>query len=152
MKSRVAMAIFGIVIIGGAAGAAGALSAPRAPATGTFVAQSDTPTATTAIATYTPMPTDTRAVPTPTRTRVPPTATPLGFFSHGGTITNMDTVAQTFTLNRTGGPYTVNWAGATCRSSTEATIDCSTLANNESVHVNGTQNGSVVTATSVSLN
>jgi hypothetical protein len=64
----------------------------------------------------------------------------------------MDTGAQTFTLIRTGGPYTVHWSGATCRSSTGVTIGCNTLADGNSVHVNGTQNGSVVAATSISLN
>ena len=105
-------------------------SAPRAPSTGTLVAQSDTPTATSADQ-GAASPTEvachsnryeslaarlqrrrTRVRSHPTNTRIPPTATPIGVFSHSGTISNVDTSAHTFTLTRTGGPYTVNWAGA----------------------------------------
>jgi hypothetical protein len=134
MRSRVALAVMGIVLLGGAGALVGALSAPQPPTTSLALAPSDAPTATTAqtgtgaptgatveatatatdalVGSGTPGPTDTSAVPTPTNTPLLPTATPTTF-TNTGAISNVNTTAQTFMLTIPGGTYTVHWLQST---------------------------------------
>lgn len=153
MSSRVAMAVIGIVLIGGAGGAAGVLSAQRPPSAGTPVVQTDataTPVNNPATSTATaPTATDTPVQATPTRPRPTPTATPSrqagSTASLSGHIhTQPNTSNQTFVIANT----TIHVDSKTQYTNSQRT-SFSTLQINDIVQVTGVwrADGSVLATT-----
>jgi hypothetical protein len=136
MRSRVTLAVIGIVLLGGAGVVAGVLSAPRPPArlanlqanqpTATSTDSSSTASSSTATATATKAtPTVPQVAPTATATRVPPTPTPIPVpgqqLTVRGSVTSVNQSANTFVVHvfNGGGTYTctvtpgsTQWSGA----------------------------------------
>jgi hypothetical protein len=162
MRSRVTLAVIGIVLIGGAGGVAGALSAPRALSSLASL-QGNQPTATssdssstaTATATATKAtPTVTQVAPTARPTRVPPTPTPIPvpgqLLTVRGDVTSVNPSANTFVVHVSngGGTYTCTVTLSTQWSGAASSI--STLQVGMQVHASGIyQGGGGVTASSV---
>jgi hypothetical protein len=156
MRSRVTLAVIGIVLLGGAGGLAGVLSAPRAPASLASL-QGNQPTATssdsssTATATATKAtPTVPQVAPTATPTRVPPTPTPIPVpgqpLTVRGDVTSVTPSANTFVVHvfNGGGTYTctvtssTQWSGA---ASSISTLQVGMRVDASGIYQGGTTNG-----------